>query len=87
MYIRIQNQTIRYRISLEEAKKLIEGCSVADYLALSNIDQLSYLISVTNDQSSFTFSQDTNLMALQINREKLLEEIKERPSKQGILIE
>lgn len=87
MYIRIQNQTIRFRVSMEEANKLSEGFPLEDSLFLSDEYQLFYSITPVERDSFFSFDQENSHMALKINKDQLLEEIKDRPSKQGIKIQ
>lgn len=87
MYIRIQNNAIRYRISKDEAKKLIEGEKLIDRLFLTESMNLIYTISTTEDISSFVFISPENIFSLKINKHLLINELAERPSKSGVIIE
>lgn len=84
MYIRIQKQTIRYRISQEEAKQLLEGQLLSDFLPLLTDLNLVYSVATTIDESSFNYDLERNQMALKINKNQLLNETKNKPSKYGI---
>lgn len=84
MYIRIQDKAIRYRVSKKEAEELINDETLFDDLNLSDQFKLCYSINAVNRQSNFSFSEETNLMSLQINKDELIAELNDRPSKQGI---
>jgi len=86
MYIRIQDKTVRYRISKQESEQLLNGETLFDSLGLSEHCNLSYSIVAVNKHSNFSFSQASNLMSLQINRDDLILELKGKPSKKGIEI-
>ncbi len=86
MYIRILDRTIRYRISKQESEQSINDETLFDSLDLSEKFNLSYSIVAVNKHSSFVFNQDNNLMSLQINKNELIGELKDRPSKKGIEI-
>lgn len=86
MYIRIQNGIIRYRISREEASKLIAGELLADEICLSSNFKLVYRITVTDEAGNFLFSQENNSLQLNVNRQELMDEIEKRPSKNGIKV-
>ncbi|TQV87523.1 DUF7009 family protein [Aliikangiella coralliicola] len=86
MYIRIQNQTIKYRVSRAEAQQLLSHQKLQDEVALSPHQKMGYAVETCDNESYFDYVSDTNLMALHINRADLKDELEDRPSKQGILI-
>ncbi|WP_444994064.1 DUF7009 family protein [Aliikangiella sp. IMCC44359] len=86
MYIRIQNQSIRYRISRDEAAMLLNGQRLEDKLNLSSLLALTYSIDNTSSQSSFNFIDDSKELHLKINIDVLKAELEDRPSKQGIML-
>jgi len=85
MYIRIQDDSIRYRVSRDEANQLVAGKVLQSSLTLSPSHSLSYEISTTHDASSFEFNVHSNGLLLSINRDELQKEIEGRPSKQGLV--
>jgi len=85
MYIRIQNNSIRFRVSEQEAYSLIEGLELKDSFIVPNQQQLDYSIS-TAENDSFDF-ESSNLLKLQVDLDKLKSELSVRPSKKGIQIE
>jgi len=87
MYIRLKQQNIHYRVSQAEVSQLLTGQTILEGITLAPDHQLSYSVTVTNDKSRFTFKVDQNLLQLKINRLQLKQEISERPSKQGIVID
>lgn len=86
MYIRIQQQCIRYRISQSEANELIEGKVLREQVQLSTKDSLAFSISASNEPSVFNYLSQKNSLTLTINKKALINEIKSRPSKKGIAI-
>ena len=84
MYLRIKQQTIRYRISKIEAEKLINDELLYDSLDLTENLRLSYSVASTKNHSNFSFDPDANLLNLKINKKELLKELEDRPSKKGI---
>jgi hypothetical protein len=87
MYIRIQNQAIRYRISQLEAEQLLSGETVFDCLKISTSNELTYSITISNGNHKFDYRADSNHFFLIVNKNSLLKELDQRPSKQGILIQ
>ncbi len=85
MYIRIQDNGIRYRISRDEANELLEGKQLTEQLSLSQEIQLTYQVLLTDKKNSFKFNQQENSFNLRIAKTDLEKEISERPSKKGIL--
>lgn len=85
MYIRIQDNSIRYRVSRDEANQLLAGQMFQSSLTLSPSHSLLYGIKSTLDASRFDFDINTNGLLLTINRDKLQKEIEGRPSKQGLV--
>jgi hypothetical protein len=85
MYIRIQNNSIRYRVSEQEAYSLLDGEELKDSLTVTSQQQLHYSIK-TNKKDSFIFDK-TNHLKLEISIDKLKSEISSRPSKKGVLID
>lgn len=85
MYIKIQDKSIRYRVSQQEARKLIAGLSVQSQISLSVSDYLKYNIEITTKENQFVYQN--NSMTLYINDNKLLKELETRPSKSGIEFE
>jgi predicted DNA binding CopG/RHH family protein len=84
MYIRIQDNGVRYRISRDEASELLEGKPLIDHLCLSQDKQLSYQVLLTNKKNSFEFNQQENSFNLKIAKADIEKEISARPSKKGI---
>jgi len=85
MYIRLEEQTIKIRISREEAQKLIDGQHLASKTELSDDFSISYRVETTIEDSSFT-SKCCKFMVLSINKHQLASEIEDRPSKDGIYV-
>ena len=85
MYIRVEGQTIRYRISREEAEILIDGQELTQTTQFSDDYSLTYNIKITEEASCFS-AESHNKLFLLVNRQKLISEIEGRPSKQGIEI-
>lgn|GEM_PF-2610918 len=84
MYIRIQQQSIRYRITREEAENLLNGDVLLDALPLEELKSLSYSVEATEGLNKFEYSESNHSMSLKINLQALQKEVAERPSKQGI---
>ena len=85
MYIRIQDNSIRFRVSRDEASQLCEEKTLQSSLTLSLTHSLVYGIKTTSDTSRFDFDSNANGLLLSINRDELLKEIEGRPSKQGLI--
>lgn len=85
MYIRIQDNKIRFRVSSQEAQQLISGENIRETIKLSQSFQLCYEVSSHDAESDVTFD-DNNKLTLLINSKQLASEIKDRPSKTGIEI-
>ena len=85
MYIRIQNNSIRFRVSEQEANFLMDGVKLKDSFIVLNQQQLDYSIS-TADKDSFD-CKTSNHLELQVSLDKLRSELSIRPSKKGIQIE
>ena len=86
MYIRIQEQTIRFRVSRDEAEALIDGKWFIDSLSLSPTFSLSYSVESCDQTSHFEYSAEKQAMILKVNRQQLSQEIANRPSKKGLTI-
>ena len=84
MYIRIQNNIIRFRVSEQEALSLIDGIELKDSFIVPNQQQLDYSIS-TAESDSFDF-KTSNHLKLQVSLDRLKSELSTRPSKKGIQI-
>jgi hypothetical protein len=84
MYIRIKNNNLRYRVSLEEAEQLLAGQKLSQAIQLSATEQLAYDVSLISRQSHFAFDASANRFSLYIEKESLEQEVSERPSKKGI---
>lgn len=87
MYLRIQDNSIRFRISRDEASRLIDGEHLQDSLNLSPTLTIHYQIEPAQSASQFVFDQVKMALILMINSQALIEETRDRPSKQGIRIE
>jgi hypothetical protein len=87
VYIRIQDNSIRYKISKKEADELIIGKSFLDSIKLSPHFTLSYQLKLTvlQKDSHFEYCKLTNILCLSINKERLNFELEHKPTKQGIL--
>jgi len=86
MYIRIQDKSIRYRISRHEARHLIDGGSIFQELTLSAAHSLRYGIETNSAKNSFDYDAQLNRFLLSINRNELILEMENRPSKKGIIL-
>ncbi len=86
MYIRIQQQQIRYRISRHEAEQLLKDVKLSESVQLSSSVELNYSIKATTTSSQFEYIADENRLALSINKDELIDEIQHRPSKKGMII-
>ncbi len=89
MYIRMEGQTIRYRVSKQEADSLINGEKLSETTNFSADYSLTYSVKMTDELSGFVVESgqlSENKLSIMINRQQLLDEIEGRPSKQGILI-
>ncbi len=85
MYIRIQDDSIRYRLSRLEADQLIKEQKIQDALILSPAKKLRYSITLTDEKNNFEFQEQNNGLYLYINTNAFKSELKDRPSKTGIL--
>ncbi len=85
MYIRIQDNSIRFRVSKAEASQLTEGKTIQSSIALSPTHSLVYGVNTNLSPHFFNFDSKTNRLLLSINREQLQKELEGRPSKQGLL--
>jgi len=86
MYIRIQDRTIRYRVSKAECQQLLDGRVLQDYFPASPDKNLTYSAKVTDSPGQFIFDQIQNHFQLKVNKKRLLEELENRPSKMGLAI-
>lgn len=87
MYIRIQDNSIKFRVSKQEAEQLIEGDELSSMLSLPNEKHLLYKITTSKDENDFQYLHHENIFSLLINRNELLQEIETRPSKNGIIFQ
>jgi len=85
MYIRIQENTIRYRVSKLEAKQLINEEILEQSLVISPSHTLNYAINLTQHDNQFNYEETSNKLLLAINRDILIKELEQRPSKRGIV--
>ena len=85
MYIRIQNNSIRFRVSELEAQSLIVGDELKDSFSVPNQQVLHYSVA-TSENDSFIFDS-SNHLTLKVSIEKLKFELSTRPSKKGIQLE
>ncbi|WP_196137976.1 hypothetical protein [Aliikangiella sp. G2MR2-5] len=86
MYIRIQDNQIRFRVSQDEAKSLIDGYLCSDSIKLNDKFLLTYQIKSTSNESYLQYNEDSHQIILSVNKTEIIEEISARPSKQGIKI-
>lgn len=87
MYIRMQHQSLRYRVSREEASQLLAGERLTNNIQLSPSMRFTFSVLAHQQSSTFTYQVEKNECALLINTEQLINEIKDRPTKQGISID
>lgn len=85
MYIRIQDNSIRFRVSEQEANTLINGEELNDSFRVANQQQLEYSIS-SAENDSFDFLP-SNHLKLKVSLAKLKFELSTRPSKKGIQLD
>lgn len=86
MYIRIQDHSIRYRISKAEAEQLISGDKLIKQINFSPNFCLSYSLTTTAQKSTFNYLDDKSTLHLNINEKELISEIEGRPTKSGIAV-
>ena len=86
MYIRIQDRTIRYRVSKIECQKLLDGAKLQDHFPAAPDKDLTYSVDVTDGPGAFVFEQSQNHFKLSVNKQRLKEELDVRPSKMGLAI-
>ncbi len=87
MYIRIQDNSIGFKVSKLEANQLLEASKLEDGIPLSLSISLNYAIRITSEKSSYGYSKDDNALTLSINKQELINELEHRPSKKGLEIE
>lgn len=85
MYIRIHDDNLRFRISMEEANNLLDGEKITHSIRLNPTFELFYQVSCGHQNSIFEF-KDNNRLALYINSDELAKEVEHRPSKSGIQV-
>ena len=85
MYIRLEEQVIKFRVSREEAQMLLNGEKLESKTAFSGDFSLTYRVETTIQESSFT-SNCCKSLVLAINKQQLMDELEDRPSKEGICI-
>ncbi len=85
MYLKLQDQCLKFRISQLEAKSLLAGKNISEKFAFSPELNIHYSISVSNAASKIVYPDKTSL-ELQVSRNQLLQELDGRPSKMGIPI-
>ena len=85
MYIRIQDNSIKFRVSQSEAKKLVDCEPLENSINLSNDYTLIYAIKVTKEENDYHYIRSLNSIQLLINKAELQSEILKRPTKKGIL--
>lgn len=86
MYIRIQDNSIRFRVSRTEAHQLLEGEYLKESLVLSPNLTLHYSVTPTTDESFYRLDEIHNTIYVSINSELLRHEIENRPSKKGLTV-
>lgn len=86
MYIRIQDNTIRFRLSKEEAETLLHRESLVEKAYFSPQSTLNYSVQITGEQNNFLFDDAENSLQVYVNEDLFKEELANRPSKEGILI-
>jgi len=85
MYIRINDNSIRFRVSKQEASQLIDGKHFSQTLTLSPSHSLTYAINSNDQENQFVYDEKTNGLLLTINKEILMKELNNRPNKEGIV--
>jgi len=85
MYIRIQDQSIRFRLSMQEAERVLTGEILCDHLPLTVENALTYQVCLSSNDNRFEYKDSENKLILHINEDSLTSEISTRPSKKGIL--
>ena len=86
MYLKIQENAIRYRISQKEAKSVLAGQCLSHGISLTASAHLRYQLSISHKASNFQYDATHNAMILTINHQALSQEVENRPSKKGIII-
>jgi len=87
MYLRLQDNSIRFRISKIEAQQLVDGTQLRQSTRLSIEQIIRYSIVCVRDDSSLSYQQSSMHLSLKINKQDLIEELAERPTKLGIRFE
>ncbi|MCW8878541.1 MAG: hypothetical protein OQK04_15540 [Kangiellaceae bacterium] len=86
MYIRIQDNSIRFRVSRNEAEQLLDGGKLEESLRLSPAKTLHYSIAPTQNENTYRLDESNNSICASINLESLRNELENKPSKKGITI-
>ncbi|MDQ7050571.1 MAG: hypothetical protein Q9M92_13990 [Enterobacterales bacterium] len=85
MYLKLQDQCLKFRISQQEAKSLLAGKNIREQFCFTPELNLHYCLSVTDAASKIVFPDESSLK-LHVHRDQLLKELDGRPSKNGISI-
>jgi len=85
VYLKLQQQSVKFRISQPEARSLLTGKNVSDQFWFTPGLNLHYCISVVDAASKIVYPDESSLK-IQVSRKELLMELDGRPSKKGIQI-
>lgn len=85
MYLRIEQDEIRFRVSQKEADALVNGQVISQECIWSKEFRLSFSIVSVEQTSSLDFDKNSAKLKLKINQESLRSELATRPSKTGII--
>ncbi|TQV77536.1 hypothetical protein FLL45_06220 [Aliikangiella marina] len=87
MKLRIERDSIKFKVSKEQANQLLADEVLLDAVPLTSLLKLTYSVEVTEHLSKFEYSEIDHCLSLRINRDILQKELTEGPTKKGILIE
>jgi hypothetical protein len=87
MYVRIEQDSIKFRISREQAERLLKDQSLDSSCRVSPSTQLLFKIIPNRQQTSFSYYINDCYFQLNIAKHELQAELAARPSKQGIQFE
>jgi len=87
MYIRIQDEQLKFRISHDEAHSLLAGLTLERQLNINDSFAIGYALEVCDGKNQFSFNPESNCLFGRVNRQQLQDEIAVRPSKTGMILQ
>jgi len=83
MYLRLQQQCLRFRISKDEAQQLLSGKTIKEQCLLTPQLDLTYCLILVETASEIQYPE-ANKISININRGDFTRELDGRPSKTGL---